>query len=495
VAGGAADVAERPLSSGRHLGLFVGRRLEVAAQAQLARATAANEFLGFLLSVAAPPGRKFAVGDLLEQGERAIDKQFSGNDPLRAEMLTTIGERYMDAESWEKAKPVLERAATIAGQSKDPALQARALCSLALLRLSTGEPREAATALMERTLASLPEGPEYDLQRGGCLTRYGEFGFITNDGESTIRRGEAAIAVLDRVGASGRSARIDAQATLAYGYYLAGQNRKADETYAVVMKALEDAGRDRTAAAADVLNNWALVHFRGDIAKAEPLYRRALELRRSIEGTDSASPTFAFNVAGVLLELGRYAEAAPLFEQTIRTAHERKDTRIEADATMQFSELFVETGDLDRAAAELQKMQRFSNGPIFDLLRQAQLAYYEGRLSFARGDGTRARDQFAESVADFEKMKFKISLNVSALIGLARAELASGNAAKALEAFQSLLSADPSHPRANLYVGRVRHDQMMNSRTGNLSSAARAARTCLSSLRVSDSARARPTRS
>ena len=300
--------------------------------------------------------------------------------------------------------------------------------------MATGEPREAATALMEKTLASLPEGREYDLERGGCLMRYGEFGFITNDGESTIRREKAAIAVLDRVGASGRSARLDAESTLAYGYYLAGQNKKAEEAFANVMKALEDAGRDRTAAAADVLNNWALVHFQGDIRKAEPLYRRALELRRSIEGTESVSPTFTFNVAGVLLELGRYAEAEPLYEQLIRTAHERKDTRIETDATMQFSELFVETGKLDRAAAELQKMQGRSNGPNFDLLRQAQLTYYEGRLSFARGDVTRARDRFAASVAGFEKMKFKISLNVSALIGLARAELALGNAAAATAA-------------------------------------------------------------
>ena len=65
------------------------------------------------------------------------------------------------------------------------------------------------------------------------------------------------------------------------------------------------------AAAADVLNNWALVHFRGDIAKAEPLYRRALELRRSIEGTDSVSPTFAFNVAGVLSSSDGTARPSP----------------------------------------------------------------------------------------------------------------------------------------------------------------------------------------
>ena len=409
------------------------RRQRDAAQAQLARATAANDFMGFLLSVAAPPGRKFAVGDLLEQAERAVDKQFSKDDPLRAEMLATIGERYMDAENYERAKPVLERAAKIASQSKDPALQARTLCSLALLEESLGRLAEG-KAIMEKALADLPADPQYDLQRGGCLTRYSEFGYITNDGATSIREAKAAIALLDRTGAAGRSARLEAQGALAYGYYLAGQNKKADEAFADVMKALEDAGRDRTAAAADVLNNWALVHYQGDIAKAEPLYRRALELRRSIEGSDSSQPTASFNLAGVLFLLGRYAEAKPLYEEAIRAAHERKGTTLEADATMELSDLFIETGDLERAAAQLQKLKDSVRGPGFDLLRQAQLAHYEGRLAFARGDNTGARDQFALAVADFDKVKFKISLNVFSLIGLARAESALGNATAATAA-------------------------------------------------------------
>ncbi len=402
-------------------------------RAQLARATAVNDFLGFLLSVAAPSGRQFAVGDLLEQAERAVDKQFSKDDPLRAEMLTTIGDRYMDAENWEKARPVLERAAKIAGQSRDPALQARALCSLAFLEEVLGHLPEG-KALMEKTLADLPADPQYDLQRGGCLTRYSDFGYITNDGQTSIREAKAAIAVLDRTGAAGRSARLEAQGALAYGYYLAGQNKKADAAFAEVMKALEDAGRDRTAAAADVLNNWALVHYQGDIAKAEPLYRRALELHRSIEGSDSSQPTASFNLAGVLFLLGRYSEAEPLYAEAILAAHERKGATIEADAMMELSDLYIETGRLERAAAELQQMKSSVQGAHFDLLRQAQLAHYEGRLAFARGDNAGARDHFTVAVGDFDKVKFKISLNVFALIGLARAELALANAAAATAA-------------------------------------------------------------
>ena len=57
------------------------RRQRDAALAQLARATASSEFLGFLLSAAAPTGQKFVVADLLREGEEVVEKQFGKDDP------------------------------------------------------------------------------------------------------------------------------------------------------------------------------------------------------------------------------------------------------------------------------------------------------------------------------------------------------------------------------------------------------------------------------
>jgi tetratricopeptide (TPR) repeat protein len=111
---------------------------------------------------------------------------------------------------------------------------------------------------------------------------------------------------------------------------------------------------------------------------------------------------------------------------------------------MQFSELFVETGNLDRAAAQLLQVRLLFNKPSFDRLRRAQLPYYEGRLALARGENQRARDQFAESAADFEAMKFKIVLNVFALIGLARAELSLGHATAAVAAADRAITLSES---------------------------------------------------
>ena len=408
------------------------RKQRDAAQAQLARATATNEFLGFLLGAAAPVERVFPASDLLEEGEKAVEKQFADDDPLRAEMLAAIGHQYITAERFDRAATVLRRAATVAAKSDDPALRVRALCPLALATMALGK-RPEAEAIMAEALASLPENPENALTRAECLTRYSEFGFMTNEGEPMIRNAAAALALLDTAPVPAKPARIGAQAALAYGYYLDRQNVKADAAYAAVMTALEQTGRERTTAAADVWSNWGLVHYQGNLRKAEPYFRRCLELRRSIDGANAVAPTSLFNYAGVLYQLARYEEAEPLYREAIRSARTRQMNRLVTSTTMELADLYVDSGRPDRAAALLEDLKPLLKQPEFSPLRRAHLAYSLGLLALSRDDAAGARAQFAESLELFETVKAKFSLNVFALIGLARAEqtLGHGDAAAA----------------------------------------------------------------
>ena len=392
------------------------RRQRDAAHVQMARATAAREFMQFLLSVAFPPGSDVSSGRLLEQAQAMIEKEYAGNDALHAEMLVAVGKQYVASERYEKATPVLERAAEIAQRSADPVLLARALCPLAFLRMVEGQQREA-RALMDRALAALPDDPLHALQRAECLIDRGSFGFFVDAPEEMKRDGAAALALLDTIPIPPAAKRIDALAVLAYGHYLAGESREADALYAKLMHDLEAAGRDTTLLAADTCNNWALVHYRGNIARAEPLGRRAVELRRSIEGADGIAPTVTFNLAGVLLQLARYEEAEPLFEETIRTARARQEARIETDATLELADLYIETGDLERAAAQLELLGPMLSGPHADRFRQVQMAYYKGRLLLARGEAALARESFQSAVDAFEQRDSRIDLRVFALTG------------------------------------------------------------------------------
>ena len=402
------------------------------ARGQLARSTATNEFLGFLLSAAAPPGRKFVVADLLEQGEAVVDKAFPGDDPLHAELLATVGRQYVLNERWEEAVRVLERAAKIAQSADDPALRARAQCPLALAYVALAR-RKDGEALMARTLADLPDDPRYAFSRAECLTNQSEFGYMTDDGDAMLRHAGEALAIMKRAPMPTRQTLFDAQGALAYGYYLTRQNKKAEEQYDLLLKAMDRAGRGRTLAAADLFNNWALVHFLGDIRKAEPLYRRSLELHRSIEGEDAPGAGILHNYAGVLHQLARYAEAESYYRQTIRVARVREDQRIEIDATLGLVSVLAETGRLDEATAMLATLNPYLGQRLFGSLRTAYLTYTRGVLARAQGDSARALDQFSEAVRLYDKSSATFIYSVFALNRLAQSQRETGRTDAAMQ--------------------------------------------------------------
>jgi len=427
------------------------RRQRDDAEAQLARATASGEFQAFLLSAGAPAGKPFVPADLLQQGELVVEKQFGSDDPLRAEILAGIGMQYLSAQRWEKAQPVLERADKVASRSNDPSLRARVRCPLALAWLVAGEQKRAEAAI-SGALADLPRDSRHALARAECLARWSEFGFFTDQGEPMVRHASEALETLSSARVPVLLTRLDAQAALAYGYYLTGQNARADAAFAELTKRLEQTGRERTLAAADAWNNWGLVHHRGDIRKAEPLYRRSLELHRSMEG-DAVEPVVLHNYAGVLHELARYTEAEPLFREAIRAARDRKNTHVEIPATLELAALYAEAGRLPEARATLVTLDPYQGTSAFTPLRRAFLAHTRGVLATTQGDVAEARDQFAASVRIYETIPAKFSWGVSTLVRLARAELATGHpeaaetaARKALALAESFVEKDaPSY--------------------------------------------------
>jgi serine/threonine protein kinase len=404
----------------------VARRERDEARVQLARATAVKDFLGFLMSASTPAGRPYSVSGLLERGQNVIDREFAADPPLRAEMLVAIAQPYLNAERFEEAARILERAAAIAEETRDPVLRARALCPLAIVKLATEGKTAESQEMISRALSGLPDDPRFAPVRAACLTQRASFGFFTEEGETMVRDAVEAINLLSKGPVQNLSAQIDARSALAFGYYLTRQYSRAEHTYADVVSALEKAGRGRTLAAADVWNNWALLYFVGDIRKAEPLLRRCLELLRSIEGRDAVAPTNLFNYAGVLHRLARYDEAERVFRETIRVARSRA-SRIELDATMELADVYTERGDFSDAERQLRLIEPHLGKPYFHPFRRALLAYSRGLLALGRGEPAKARAELVESTALFDATKARLTQAVFALIALARAETALGN--------------------------------------------------------------------
>ena len=79
---------------------------------------------------------------------------------------------------------------------------------------------------------------------------------------------------------------------------------------------------------------------------------------------------------------------------------------------MELAELYIEEGDLARAAAQLSQVARQASHPSFDDGRRTRFLHYEGRLALARGESARARARFAEAAQRFGQQKSKTALHV-----------------------------------------------------------------------------------
>jgi eukaryotic-like serine/threonine-protein kinase len=450
----AAMVGTVSLIAALGFALAQGREAELqrdVARRELARATAANDFQTFQLSVAPKDGGPFTARDLLELSEELVEKQFADNDAMRSEMLATLGSRHLVSQRMDEASRLFRRAMEIAARIGDPALEARSACPLALTMVFNGDVPDA-ESMMRRALERLPPGPGYAQLRGECLTRFAEFGFITGDSETMIRHATEAVELLESAGSLSALRLTDARGVLAYGYYLAHQNRKADETFAATIAGFTAAGMERTLLTADTYNNWSLVHFRGDIRKAEPLLKRSLELRRLVEGGDVV-PSVLFNYAATLLKLERFDQALPLYTETIVSAKSRDDMRTFWDASMELVELRLLRRETNLAQAQLATIDPWLTNKRFNGLRRAQYAYYQARLAEAQGDHEHAREKFAESNATFDKIEEKIALNVESLCGQSRSALILGErdgahdaAVRALKLARSMSEPDsPSY--------------------------------------------------
>ena len=93
---------------------------------------------------------------------------------------------------------------------------------------------------------------------------------------------------------------------------------RAAQLKAKLAEAEKTAGPDDPATAT-VLNELAIFHYgQGEFAAAEPLLRRALQIREKALGAGHAQTAQALNnLAQVLQELGRYAEVEPLLERAL----------------------------------------------------------------------------------------------------------------------------------------------------------------------------------
>lgn len=368
------------------------------ARRQLARSQGINELNEFLLSDAAPIGQPFTAGQVLARAERVLARQASRPLDVRVSSLVTIGRQYASQDDDGEAVRVLEQAYALSQASGDASVRAHAACALAGALAAVGTDARSPSLLREG-LAQLPDTEPFALDRVFCQLQAGVVERFGATPSASIAHAKAAQATLSKAGVSSGVLELRVALDLAESYRVAGDDQEASAQFANAWDTLRAQGRDDTETAGTLLNNWALARSEQPL-QAEPLLRRAM-LIASADGSEaSVSPMLLTNMAWTLLDLGRVSEGISAAETAAAAAETAGAGGALFRNQLLRARLYVEAGNLGRAAAVLDEFER--RAP--DLVPPGHNAFavleeLRGLVAAAQGQGDDARARFDRALA------------------------------------------------------------------------------------------------
>jgi serine/threonine-protein kinase len=394
---------------------------------ELSHAEATDEFLGFLLQEGAQ--KPFTTAQLLVRGEQLIDRQFASDPGLRARLLLTLANLYVDAMEANKADALLLRAQTAAKGVADRPLQAQIDCSLAAHYGDT-DAFDRAMPLFDSAIARLRAEPELDLAvLAQCLTDRSMVSMLRGDADAALADAQAALASLGSPRPGQRSLAVTAYSALADARSMRGEMALAVTEYQRAIDALDAIGRGRTSQAVGLLNGLGLrLSKAGQTLRAAAVYERGMAIAHEIENADNVGPGIETNYGKLLVDLGRAREAMPLFESALTSATERGHARSIAQVSLLSAPAWCAVNDLARCEALLARarMQMQTTAPpghtTFGTLEME-----EARLALARHDAATARAHLRRALSIFDAGKEWNPNRLRTLSLLARTELQLGD--------------------------------------------------------------------
>ena len=469
---------------------------------EMASAEAVNDLNTFVLSDAAPSGTPFTVDDLLARAEHIVQRQ-RGDPTVRIELLIAIGHQYTVQEEYAKAQRLLEEAHAEAQAVSDPSSRAVAACTLAQAVANVRDlPR--AELLLREGLDALPDQPTFVTDRIYCLERGSEVAVRRGAGQDAIDRATEAERLLAQAPIRSDLTDLDAAIALAGAYVNAGRHREANAAFEKASARLDALGRDDTARAATVFNNWGVsLGVLGRPRDAQRVLERAVAISRRDARDESVSPMLLVNYARVLNDLGRTAEA----DGYARIGYD-KGVRTGADVLVSQASLL--RASIARAGGDLTLADRMLAGAETWLRKNlppghvafAALESQQSLVAQARGDLPAALRLANDAVAIAETAERKqggdslrtyLTRRADIELVLSRPDEAARDAGRALRA-EDVLSTAPLTSvtgRAYLALGRALQAQ---HRSGEAAAAFRSAVTHLDSALGPDHADTREAR-
>ena len=324
---------------------------------QASRANAVTDLQDFILVDAAPGGQSFTLDELLGRAEHIVMREHDKDNTNRVELLISIGRHYWGEDEDAKSRRVLDQAYKLSRGLSDPSVRAKAACALASAVARNGE-SDRGEDLIRDGLREIQNEPQYDLDRAFCLLRGQEVADHSGAAQLGIDRVLEAKDALNRSRFNSDILKLSTEMALAEAYREAGRFRDAIPSFQQAFALLTELGRDDTATAATLLNNWALaLEFSGNPLQAEQRFSHAIQLSHDNHGERAVSPTFLVNNAHVLNELARTKEAEDYAQRGYRAATELGDQETINQALLDLARIYRQAGQLARSTALLDEVE------------------------------------------------------------------------------------------------------------------------------------------
>lgn len=394
-----------------------------AAQRELADVQASRELLLFLLSErsAQQPMRP----ELLERGERMVERRFADDPEQRVRLHLLLAELYGDAAAPLRAESLLQQAQGIAAGLPDVALKMQIECLLAQRRVDSGVVAPALPRF-DAAIAALRAAPRADRGvlavclngRAQALERLGRVDEAHADALAAVatlgapRPGEQPLAIALQQTQASLQARLRHPA-------------EAVATYRRLLVELQALGRANTPTEAGLYNNlgFVLAHA-GQTLQAAEAFQQG---RRAAHENGGPSAVLLGNSVRVLTELGQPQAAMPLVDAALASADAARSDSIEGHLAAYGAAAACAAGDAARCAMLLRRAHAaFERTPPADAQMRGYVEAGFAQLALLQGDAARAKARWQRAVALLDAVGDR-RLVIDPLLQGARLDAASGN--------------------------------------------------------------------
>jgi eukaryotic-like serine/threonine-protein kinase len=350
----------------------------------LTYAEASNEFMRFILSEGS--SKPFTTDELLARAAQNVEKQFADDPVLRARLQLVIVDGFFGIRQFEQAKSVLLSAQSAAQTTNDRSLNLLIDCDLAGISAATVRDQTAVTLFGE---LSQRVANSSDLDPDAVANCYGQLAIFyrdRGDAKNAVANAEAAVKAFGTPRPGQRSEMLEFRQLLADSYSMLGRRAEAIRTYESVIRELDDMGRANTSVALSLRINYGVHLLRAGL----PL--RAAEVYQKFLVSEAANGRIAnryleANYAGILVRLGRPAEAVSFIERANSAAVANDNQRALAGNKVVEANIACALGDLPRCES-LMKTARELLAKTFPPGHRsfATLEQVGAELSLARND-------------------------------------------------------------------------------------------------------------